>query len=160
MLLAGAAYGSFVAVQQLQLLNQSCVKPSGFRFEKIGLRYARLVLGLRVINKTDIDFTITNEKFDVYLNGAFVSSIRQASNKPLLKNTPVDLQLLIEFDPLAVLRGAAQSMIQNQGNVLVQLKGRITVRSKYLVLNNIKINESFSLAEIMKPGGQTNNNCE
>jgi LEA14-like dessication related protein len=154
LLLAIGGYAAFAVVRQMQLIKQSCVKFLSYRFEHIGLKYVSLIVQLQLKNNSDINLKILSGNFDSYINDVFVTNIKTAqANLPAHATSVINLK--IEFDPGKVLKMAIASLLNSPENIKVRIKGYVTAVSSAIILSNIKIDESITLAEILSPSTST-----
>lgn len=152
------SYLGFLLYTQYLLLKQTCVKIVKYTLTGILTKQAALNLVLKITNNSDIDLQANNGKFDVYLNNIYIANVPITITKKLNAKSTIELPLNVYFNPATVIKQGVQSILHDPNNIAITIKGKINVVSNYISINNIKINETIMLSDILKPGNN-NNNC-
>jgi len=148
LLIAGAFYGSVVLYGQLVLIKKIKHKFFKHRFSYFNFTNARLIVTLEITNTSDIDFVIKNGNFNIFMNNVFVSTVITGSSV-LKKQSPATIDLQIDFNPTQVFKNAITALMSNPGNIKITVDGNVTLLSNFMILNNLKINKTFALSEIL-----------
>lgn len=149
-------YASFILYRQWALLKKSCVKIVDYRFQSLGLQTSRLMLTLLIKNKTNFDFLIKSEKLNVSINGIKVSEVSNKKRNEIKAGSDNTINIVIDIDTAMLIRNGLNILSQSPNNIQINIEGKLTVVTSGVLLNNIHINETVSLSDILKP---TSNNC-
>lgn len=145
-----AVYVSFLLKRQFDLLKKAQIKIVNFRIHGLLTKNASLELIIKITNNSDIDLMANNGKFDVFLNQTKISTIPVPITKKLDARSFIEVPLNIRFNPALVIQQGMQALISDPKNVVVSVKGKINVVSSGIAFNNIKIDETMLLSEIIK----------
>lgn len=156
-LLLAASYGAYMLFNQVKLLKQTCVKMVNHRLTGLFSNMAQLSITLRVVNKSDIDLLATNENFDIYINNVFVANMKQSRQTMLARNSATDIVLNASFDPKNLVQQGIAALAQNFNAVTISIKGKLNVKTSLISVNNLKVDTTMTLAQILSPSNQTSN---
>lgn len=154
-LLVAATYGGFLLARQISLLKKTCIKLINYQLNGLLTRNATLTVMLQVSNNSDIDLQAKNGNFDVYLNGIFISHVPIAITQTLKAHSTIQLPITAYFNPATVIKEGFQSLITDPTNIAISIKGKISVMSSVIAINNLKIDKTIFLSEILN---STNSN--
>ena len=116
---------------------------------------ATLSITLRIINKSDIALMATGEHFDIYINNNYIASLQQEHKTVLAANSATDITLNANFDPTTLLQQGFAAISKNLNAVTIRIKGKLNVKTSVISVNNIKVDTSMTLAQILAPSNQT-----
>jgi LEA14-like dessication related protein len=158
LLLAAAAYAGFVIARQVSLLKKTCIKIVSYTLSGVLTKQASLSVMLQITNNSDIDLQAKNGNFDIYLNNVFISKVQVPITQALNKHQTIQLPLTAYFNPGTVITQGLQSLLSNPSNVRLTIKGKVSVMSSIIAINNLKIEETILLQDILKPSS-SNKKC-
>lgn len=149
-LIAAAAYAGFVIARQVSLLKSTGIKIISYKLNGIFTRNASLYLLLKISNNSDIDLQAKSGKFDVYLNNIFIAGVPVTVTETLNAKSSINVPLTAYFNPATVIQQGLQTLVSNPQNVTLTIKGKVSVQSSFIAINNLKINETMLLSDILK----------
>lgn len=169
------ALGTIYLVRQARLLYNAVYTVAGIVVKNISLNDINFTLLLKVENKGDLHVDIVEQSYDVYVNKMFVSHIEYPSaqqlqecsallaadkttckNKyitPIASNSSSTIPLNIQFNPSDLLKTGFQnitSILGNQANVIINIKGKLTFKAGPITMKDFAIEETMTLADIVK----------
>lgn len=150
----GAYYGINWARRQTKLIKETCVHVASFKINDISTNLVDLTLQLEVINKTDLSFDITGQSYDIYINREHVAPIRSDKNFHLDKGGSAMMPVNIQFNPLQVLKIAVLNIF-NIKEVLFGIKGKLTVMSGILIINQLPVDFEDTIGSLMEGTGDS-----
>lgn len=149
---AGAAtYAIAYLVRQTKLLANTKfeVVKSSVLFN--GITNARVDLDTAITNNSEIDFEIYKQDIDVFVGSKKVSTVTNNNRIALPHGASAKTSYAISFNPIEVLAGIKQSVVENSNNLLqtkITLKGRVSLSAGQLLLNSLPVNYTFQIKDI------------
>tara|TARA_R110001592_G_scaffold90231_13_gene265472 strand:+ start:376 stop:861 length:486 start_codon:yes stop_codon:yes gene_type:complete len=152
--LGGVAYGIYNYYEkQVQLLNYLSYKIVGIKLLKSNLQNINLEVLLEITNNSEINLTITDYYFKVYVNDKEVGTI---VNKTLNQkfdgfgansNFPLKVQInnSVFFGETGILKGLMSTLQESE----LKLIGSYGVKKGLLKFSDIEIKESIKLKEYL-----------
>lgn len=107
---------------------------------------------VEIDNKGDFSADITDQYYNVYVNGSFVSSVATKDAIHLNSNGKTILPLTIKFNPQDVFTVALQnlaSFITDKSKIIISVKGRLTAKVGIVTLSNYEFSIDMTLSEIL-----------
>lgn len=153
-LLLAATYGGYLLFNQITLLQKTCVKMVNHRLTGLLSKNAQLSITLRITNKSDIDLLATGEVFDIYINNNFVAKLNQSDRHVLARNASTDITLTANFDASNLLKQGFAAIAQDFNRVNIRIKGKLNIKTSIISVNNLKVDTSMTLAQIIAPSNQ------
>jgi len=151
----GAILGTYIVtylVKQSNLLRETCFKPAGFVPNKLTLNEADINLKLKMKNKSDIDYYLKQQLYNVFINDKFVGSVKNNNKLYIAQNKTSDVWLNIKFNPLQVANlswDTLKELLTTGGDAKIQLKGNAkVVVASGLFAFDYPVDETFSLKEL------------
>jgi LEA14-like dessication related protein len=114
---------------------------------------------LRITNKSDIDLLATGETFDIYINNNFVAKLNQSNKHVITRNSSTDITLTANFDPSNLVKQGFAAIAQDFNQVRIRIKGKFNIKTSIISVNNLSIDTSMTLAEILAPSNQQTTSC-
>jgi LEA14-like dessication related protein len=137
-------------ISQLQKISKAALTFSGVKLKSITLNKIDLVAYFKTINEGTASVTISEQEYDVFLNGKYVSHMR--STKPI---TIKPGENILPFDVTIGLSDILKAGWANLGQILtdkskinITIKGTRDMRIGFIPIKNIAINETFNLGEM------------
>lgn len=138
--------------RQAKLLAKSCYTMAGVIIQEISFNNVKFTLLLNVKNKSEIPFTVKNQRYKVYVNGLLVSEISQPEKTEIEGNSAKILKLDVEFNPQDLLRAGItniEPLLYDKNRLIIDLKGYMAIQSGLVTVNNYEVSEKMSLKELM-----------
>jgi LEA14-like dessication related protein len=152
--LAGATAYLFLHFRrQAKLIKESCFKVVNAQVKKIGLYNSEINIKVLYKNKSDIDFTVSNQTYEVSVEGKKVSTIRNDKKYDIAPTSEAAMWLNVKFDPSKVLEASGagiKDILFNKGDVDIAVKGSISVASGGVFFSKINIDETMKLRDMLK----------
>ena len=145
-------YAAIFLYRQQQLYKQSCFKPSGFKIKKLTLFDTDINLNLEFKNKTDLDFNIIKQEFDIYINEYPVVHITGNEKIIARPNMPATIPLNIVFNPAETLKIGLNNiglLFQDKNKIRITVKGYLNLSSGVVFVNRLPVNISYTLGELL-----------
>lgn len=150
-----ASYGIAWLINQRSMLDKTCFKPAGFVPNKLGINDTDINIKLNMKNKSDVDYYITKQIYNVFINDNFVGVIRNDNEQYILPNKTSPLWLNVRFNPLKVANiswDTLTTVLSKGGDAKIQIKGNAKVR-KGIFSFNYPVDSTFTLKELTATGG-------
>jgi LEA14-like dessication related protein len=146
----GAAVFWYIA-NQLNLAKKTCIKPVGYKIQKISAEGTIIRLNLIIKNKGSFELTVTKYSFDVFGNGQKLASANSVNNIKILPNSETELYLDLTFTPKILLENVG-NILQGLGgsswkDILLNLRGKVNC-NKNIIPFIVPIDYSFTLDSV------------
>lgn len=149
LVLGGAAYGATWFVRQRKLLKKSCLRIKWVRINKIGINETNLTIVLLIKNKSDIDLTLINQSYNIFLDGKSTGTTTIYESVVLPSHSEITSEATLSFNPGQLLGVLAMS-ISNLKKVILRISGSLTVKSGLLSFNRLPVDYEESIGEILE----------
>ena len=149
---AAAVYGIAYLVRQSQLAQNTTFDVTGYTTRNLSLQSADMDLYAKVGNLTTMDFNVTSQNFQIYMNDVLVGNINNTNAITLPKMGTVEIKIPITFNPSKALGVAIQSLLASFdfNNVKFRITGYMAVSSMYIMFNRFPLDVTFTLADLIK----------
>ena len=148
---------TYVATQY-KLLQNACFVVAGAIVNKLSLAQVKFTLLLNVKNNSDIDFVITNQQYDVYVNEMLVSKVDNPEKAEILSNGSTTFKINVDFNPQDLLRAGLENiekLLLDKDKLVIEIIGRLSLRSGIVILNNYPIEERLTFKELLTKDAKT-----
>jgi len=138
--------------KQASLLKDACYTVVGAIINEISFDNVSFKLLIGISNKSDIDFTITKQNYNIYLNKMLVATIEKPDDMRVVANGKSTIGINVSFNPQDLLRQGIENiafLIQNRKNMVVEIKGNLSIKSGIVTINDYMIDEKLSMAELL-----------
>jgi LEA14-like dessication related protein len=142
----------YVAYQLIKI-TKSPLTYKGFKINSISLSRINLTAYFKLVNSGDAQVTISGQDYNVYLNGKFVSHMKY-SNPIIIAPGENILPLEVNIGLSDVLKAGwanLTELLTDKSKVNITLNGKFSVKISVIEFKNVKIDETFNLADIGKP---------
>lgn len=159
--IGGIALGIYI-YKQISLLKDYCYTTMGAIIDKISFNKIKFTLLFSVKNKSDVDITITDQNYLVYVNGMLVSKVYRETKNEILANGKSVFKLDVEFNPQDLLRAGLtniQSLLSDKSKMEIELKGSLGIKSGIFKLRKFPIYEKMTLNELMSESAEEKEEC-
>jgi len=143
---------------QYKLLKNACYVVAGAIVNKLSLSQVKFTLLLNVKNNSDIDFTITNQQYDVYVNEMLVSKVDNPENTEIFSNGSTTFKINVDFNPQDLLKVGLENiekLLLDKDKLVIEIVGKLSLRSGIVILNNYPIEERLTFKELLTKDSQT-----
>lgn len=141
------------AYRQYNLLINASKKIVKATIHKFTFSEIDITVYIELFNKGDFSVDVTGQDYNVYVNDKFVSNITSADAVHIKGNGTTILPLRITFNPQQILSAAILnigSIMNDKSKVIISVKGKLSASAGLIKLNNLPLDFSMSLAEIMQ----------
>ena len=149
-LIAVMAYFS----KQSKLLSDACYTITGAIIHEINFNKVSFTMMLNISNNSDIDVTITNQRYHIYVNKMLVAKIDKPERVKVRANGKTTVNIDIKFNPQDLLKTGMQniaSLIQDKEKIIIELKGYLSLKAGLISVKDYEVDERLSLAELLAP---------
>ena len=149
---AVASYGAMYFINQVFLLKKTCFKPAGFVPNDLTLSNANINIKLQMKNKSDVDYYLKSQIYNMYINDQFVGVINNPNKLYIAPMKTTDVWLNVIFNPTQVANVSWSSLIgliTGGGDVKIQIKGKAKISgTSGLWVYNYPVDEIFTLKDL------------
>ena len=129
--------GALAYLQYKKLMNYT-LKFRGLRVRKLKFNDFDFDISLDFINKSDIDFVIEKQVYNVYLNDIFVTKLENASPTTIKSNTSSLMALNVKVNPKDVLEKIginALNFVLNADKTILKVDAKLKVKLWFFNIN-------------------------
>jgi LEA14-like dessication related protein len=140
--------------RQMNLLRDACYTVAGAIINEITFNKVSFTMILNISNKSDIDFSVTNQAYNVYVNGMLVAKIDKADNIKVLGRGRSTVNINVAFNPQDLLKQGMQNiatLIDNKNNMIIEIKGYLSLRAGAVSVKDYQVDERLTLGEMLAP---------
>jgi LEA14-like dessication related protein len=151
--LAGLALVSYFN-RQMDLLREACYTMAGVIINEITFDNVSFTMMLAISNKSDIDFTVTNQSYNVYVNDMLVATIDKEENIKVLARGRSTVNINVAFNPMDLLSRGMQniaSLLKNKNNMIIEIKGYLSLSAGAVSIKDYQVDERLTLEELLAP---------
>lgn len=155
--LVGIAVMAYLA-KQVDLLKNACYTIAGAIIHEISFNKMSFTMLLNISNKSDIDFMVTNQKYNIYVNGMLVAVVQNPNDIKVRAKGMSTVNIDIDFNPQDLLKKGIEniaSLIQNKNNIIIEVKGYLSLKAGVVNVKNYEVDERISLKELFAPSTST-----
>jgi len=155
--LVGVAVLAYLA-KQLELLQNACYTVAGAIIHEISGKKMSFTMLLNISNKSDIDFMVTNQKYNIYVNGMLVAVVQNPNDIKVRAKGMSTVNIEIDFNPQDLLKKGIENiamLIANKNNIVIEVKGYLSLEAGIVNLKNYEVDERLSLKELLAPSVKT-----
>ena len=121
-------------LKQVRLLVNTVFEFSGVKVNSISLQQISITLWWKVVNKSDISFTVSNQDYDIYLNDTFVQKVGYTAPVEVKSKSTTFLPTYIVFEPKDLKNiGIANAILftnkENWKDLNLLCKGTFTIKT-------------------------------
>ncbi len=149
-LIAIAAYAS----KQAKLLADACSTVSGAIINEISFNKVRFTLILSISNRSDINFSITKQLYNIYVNKMLVARVDNVGKMVVNANGKSSVNINVAFNPQDLLKKGMENIAQllaDKDNMMIEVKGTMSIRSGIVSVGNYEVDERLTLKELLAP---------
>ena len=130
--------------KQAKIIVGTVIEFAGVSINKITFQNVFLTLFFKVLNKSDIGFTVQNQSWKVYINNELIKELVNPNKIKVLPHSDTRLPIYLNFTVVEALKlGITQfpslSDIDNRKQTIIKISGVITVGTSVLEMKKIPI---------------------
>jgi LEA14-like dessication related protein len=140
--------------KQYNLLLNACYTISGGVVHSIGLDNISITLFFKVVNESDITLTLSDMKFNIYVNEMYVTSIFKKEPQILYSKSDAVIKLDFQFNPKDLLRAGVLNIapiIYDKEKLVVKTKGTYSLKTGIVKLKDFPFEDTITLKELLTP---------
>ncbi len=150
------AVGTFFVVQQFRKLSDLCFVLSDIQFEKINRERITFTVNLRVKNESQFTVNIEGYNLKVYLNNAFVATLKGKRQATLKPNEFSVLSLVVDIAVKDVKALAnwyfTSSILLDINNTVLAIHGDLSANINGVGVRNLPVDVKLKVKEAMGSG--------
>lgn len=151
-LLAGVGYYFY---RQAKKASDFCYKIKKVKINKLNRAFTSIDLTFDFQNKSKLEFMVTNQDFDVFINDILVTKIKSNQSFALRPEAWSPLTTTINFNPDEVFKSVKsidflKNMLGGTDKIKIKVVGKIGVKSG-VISANIPIDITQTLKELLTP---------
>lgn len=140
--------------KQAKLLSDACYTLAGAIIHQISFDRVSFTIKLDISNKSDIDFMISNQRYNIYVNKMLVAKIEKEGNVEVAANGRSTINIDVVFNPQDLLKQGMENIAQliiNKDKIIIEIKGFLSLKAGMINVKDYKVDERLSLAELLAP---------
>jgi len=140
--------------RQKKLLMDACYTVAGAIINEINFNVVNFTMILNISNKSDIDFSVTNQSYNVYVNGMLVAKIDKEDIIKVLARGRSTVNIAVSFNPQDLLKQGMQNianLISNKNNMIIEIKGYLSLQAGAVSVKDYQVDERLTLGELLAP---------
>jgi LEA14-like dessication related protein len=144
-------YALYLA-SQFYIIYHASYKISRVVINNLSLTSASIVLYIEIVNNSNLLIIITDQKYDIIVNGTKVSSVDSKDPIILAKNDKAVMPLNINFSPTDIVKTGVQNLtaiLTDKSKVNIEVKGSVSIKWKLINLKNINVDITYTLQELI-----------
>jgi len=137
-------------VTELIKISKASLTYAGAKLNTFSLSKIALTAYFKLNNTGNASVTISNQEYDVYVNGKYVSHMNY-SNPVVIAPGENILPLEVVFSLSDVIKAGWSNLTQiltDKSKINISLKGKRTMKVGFLTFSNVEINETFNLGKM------------
>lgn len=138
--------------KQSKLLASSCYAITGAIINQISFSSVNFTLLLNVKNKSDITFTVVNQKYTIFVNGMFVADIIKKDRIKVYSQNNTTLKIDVQFNPQDLLKKGLENidlLLADKKKMVIQIKGSLSLKAGLVSLKNYQIDEVLKMSDLL-----------
>lgn len=147
-LIATMAYFS----KQARLLQDACYTVTGAVIHQMGFNKFSFSMLVNISNKSDINFTVTNQRYNIYINKMLVAKIEREDKLVVIANGKTTVNIDVDFNPQDLLKQGMENilyLINDKEKIVIEIKGYLSLRAGMVKVKDYEVDERISLAELL-----------
>ncbi len=156
--LAGIGGTLWYLYNQVRLLKEYCMEFAGYKIIGASAKAVGMEIYLNILNKSNLDVTVTGYDIDVFLDNRFVAKIQDIAHQLIRSEAKSRLVLPVNFAPKDLFKGIKvfqfiKNIAFQPENIVIKLSGTLSVKGGNLVtLKNLPVDYTATLRELQQGG--------
>jgi LEA14-like dessication related protein len=125
--IGGAAVIGYLFYKEIVKAMDFTIKPKGVKSLGVSNRTLKLLVNIGVQNKSNLQFILKNQEYDIYINGIFITRLKNEASQIIYPTATSFLQFNLDLnidDLAAKLNVISGATISDKLNVLANLKNQ------------------------------------
>ena len=138
--------------RQMNLLRDACYTLAGAMINEISFSKVSFTMILSISNKSDIDFTITGQEYNIYVNSMLVATINNPEIVKVLARGRSTVNIAVSFNPQDLLKQGMQNiaaLIGDKDSMVIEIKGYLSLNSGIVSIKDYKVDERLTMKELL-----------
>lgn len=155
------AISSYVA-KQARLLKDACYTIVGAVIHNISYNNFSFSLLMHISNKSDINFSVSNQRYNIYINSMLVAKIEKPKIINVNAKGKTTVSIDVKFNPQDLLSKGMESigyLIQDKTKIIIEVKGYLSLKAGVVTVKDYEVDERLTLADLLS-GSPKNEKCE
>ena len=154
LVIGGLAYGIYnFYVRQLELLSYLSYRVVGVKILKSSLEFTNIMVNLEVTNNSEINVTITDYYFEVFINNIRIATLQNTTLNQRLNgfgNSSV-FPLILQITNAQILNKSnlLTGIAETLGNTKFDIVGYYGIKKGIINISKLDVNETFILKEFL-----------
>ncbi len=143
---------SWYLYRQYQYLYNATYRISNAIIHNIALNNIKVTIKIKLTNKGDLSAWITQQSYDIKVNGTFVANIKNLMPVHINSNGDTFLPLTIEFNPSKLLSTAVQnitSFLIDRSKIIFTIRGTLSLTAGVLTLKDFVFDMKYTMQELI-----------
>jgi LEA14-like dessication related protein len=141
-------------MKQIQLLVNTEFTSVGTQINKINFSEINITLWWKVVNKSDIGLTLTNQIYDVYLNGKFVKKVGSSIPVTISPHADTRIPTYVVFTPKELLKVGFLNFAnlltkEGRSKTVMEVKGSIDMKTSVFSVKNFPFEYADDMESMM-----------
>jgi len=140
--------------KQVNRLMDACFTVTGAVINQMSADNFAFTLIMNIKNKSEIDFTVTNQRYNIYINKMLVATIEKPNDIKVMGNGMTTLKIDVKFNPQDLLKQGLENIIYLLGDkkkIVIEIKGYLSLKAGIITVKDYQVDERLSLAELLNP---------
>jgi LEA14-like dessication related protein len=137
-------------VVQLNKISNAALVYAGMKVRSVSLNKIEIIAYFKLTNTGSASVNVSNQEYDVYINGKYVSHMKNASSFTIAPGEniiPIDVTISLADLLKAGISNISQ-ILTDKDKIDVSLKGKRSLKIGPLAFNNVAIDETFNLGSV------------
>ena len=143
--------------KQARLLQDACYTVSGAIVNEMSLKNFSFTMLLNIKNKSEIDFTVTNQRYNIYVNKMLVAKIEKPNSITVIANGNTTINIDVKFNPQDLLKQGLENMVyllKDKKNIVIEIKGFLSLKAGLVNVKDYQVDERISLSDLLTPSNK------
>lgn len=137
-------------ITELLKVQKAPMTPAGVKFKSGSFTKLDLIAYFKLINPGSATITLSNQEYDVYINGRFVTHMKYSNPttiKPGVNIMPLEINANLG-DVIKAGWGNLGDILTNKNNINISINGSYTLRIGFLSFKQVALNQTFNLGSM------------
>lgn len=151
------AFTADYLLRQVRRLVNTDFELDRTQVNKLSFKKISLTLWWKVVNKSDIELNVSDQTYDIYLNGKFVKKVGNAVPVDIKPNSTTYIPTYIVFAPKELIKVGLENLSQfltkeGRKDLILQVQGSLTLKTSVFTVKKIPIEYEDDIEAIMNYG--------
>ena len=154
---------SFIALtsyfsKQANLLKDACYTVTGAIINEMSFNRVSFTMLLNIANKSDIDLTVNNQRYNIYINKMLVAKVEKKEKVKVRARGKTTVNIDVKFNPQDLLKKGMENisyLITNKDKLIIEIKGYLSLNAGVVKVKDYEVDERLSMKELLSPAPKT-----